>query len=117
MAAAGLLLRHRAASEVNRVALSDFPKDVGVIRAQKAAYRPVHRYVGTLRPWIEAKVGPQFIGAYVSTVLVRPGAVVKRNQVLEPWTAATPRRAATPSTSRPARCRTSRWPSPPRPSA
>jgi membrane fusion protein, multidrug efflux system len=78
----GLLLRHHAASEINRVALADSPKDVGVIRARKATYRPTHRYVGTLRPWIEAKVGPQFIAAYVSTVLVRPGAVVKRNQVL-----------------------------------
>ncbi len=79
---AGLLLHHHAASEVNRVALADFPKDVGVVRARKAIYRPTHRYVGTLRPWVEAKVGPQFIAAYVSTVLVRPGAVVKRNQVL-----------------------------------
>jgi RND family efflux transporter MFP subunit len=38
--------------------------------------------VGTLRPWVEANVGPQFISAYVDTVLVRPGAKVKRGEVL-----------------------------------
>jgi RND family efflux transporter MFP subunit len=64
------------------VALSAAPKEVTVVRARATSYQPTHRYVGTLRPWIEAKVGPQFIAAYVSTVLVRPGAVVKRNQVL-----------------------------------
>jgi RND family efflux transporter MFP subunit len=42
----------------------------------------VHTYVGALRPWIEARVGPQFISAYVETVLVRPGAVVKKGEVL-----------------------------------
>ena len=80
--AVGLLLRHHATSEVSRVALADSPKDVTVVRARQTTYQPTHRYVGTLRPWIEAKIGPQFIAAYVSTVLVRPGAVVKRNQVL-----------------------------------
>jgi RND family efflux transporter MFP subunit len=42
----------------------------------------VHTYVGALRPWVEAKVGPQFNSAYVETVLVRPGAVVTKGQVL-----------------------------------
>jgi RND family efflux transporter MFP subunit len=78
----GLLLHHHAASKINRVALSATPKDVSVVRARATTYQPTHRYVGTLRPWIEANVGPQLIAAYVSTVLVRPGAVVKRNQVL-----------------------------------
>ncbi|MEO8800551.1 MAG: efflux RND transporter periplasmic adaptor subunit, partial [Polyangiaceae bacterium] len=39
-------------------------------------------YVGTLQPWIEADVGPQLVSAYVDTVLVRPGAIVKRGEVL-----------------------------------
>jgi RND family efflux transporter MFP subunit len=79
---AGALLHHRAASSVNKVALSASPKGVSVVKAIAAVYRPTHRYVGTLRPWTEARVGPQFIAAYVNTVLVRPGAVVIRNQVL-----------------------------------
>src|SRR5213082_3135264 len=29
-----------------------------------------------------ARVGPQYVSAYVGTVLVRPGAVVKRGEVL-----------------------------------
>src|SRR6202044_2620108 len=39
-------------------------------------------YVGTLEPWLAASVGPQLVSAYVDTVLVRPGAVVKRGEVL-----------------------------------
>ncbi|HSS37779.1 MAG TPA: efflux RND transporter periplasmic adaptor subunit, partial [Polyangia bacterium] len=50
--------------------------------ARAATYRPLRRYVGTIEPWIEAKVGPQLISAYVDTVLVRPGDAVKRGQVL-----------------------------------
>jgi membrane fusion protein, multidrug efflux system len=78
----GFLLRHHAEAEVNHVALASSPKDVTVVRSTAATYQPTHRYVGTLRPWIEAKIGPQFISAYVNTVLVRPGASVTRNQVL-----------------------------------
>ena len=78
----GALLHHHAAASVNKVALSASPKSVSVVRAVATTYRPTHRYVGTLRPWTEAKVGPQFIAAYVNTVLVRPGAVVSRNEVL-----------------------------------
>ena len=37
---------------------------------------------GTIQPWVEAKIGPQLVSAYVDTVLVRPGAVVKRGEVL-----------------------------------
>ena len=40
------------------------------------------RRTGTVEPWISAKVGPQYVSAYVDTVLVRPGAVVKRGRVL-----------------------------------
>ncbi len=35
-----------------------------------------------MEPWVEASVGPQYISAYVATVLVRPGDTVKRGQVL-----------------------------------
>ena len=82
VAAIGFLLRHHAASGVNKVALAASPKDVTVVRAKSASYRPEHRFVGTLRPWVEAKVGPQFLSAYISTVLVRPGASVRRGQIL-----------------------------------
>jgi RND family efflux transporter MFP subunit len=80
--AGGFALVHRADSKVNKVALASAPKPVTVVAAKGQPFRPVHSYVGTLRPWIEAKVGPQFISAYVETVLVRPGAVVKKGQVL-----------------------------------
>ncbi len=78
----GWLLVWRAESRVNEVALSATPKPVTAIAAQETTFRESRVYVGTLRPWIEAQVGPQFISAYVDTVLVRPGAAVKRNEVL-----------------------------------
>jgi membrane fusion protein (multidrug efflux system) len=78
----GGLLVHRAESHVNDVALSSLAKPVTVVAAQDAPFRESRTYIGTLRPWIEAQVGPQFISAYVDTVLVRPGAAVKRGEVL-----------------------------------
>jgi RND family efflux transporter MFP subunit len=72
----------RAESKVNGVALASLPKPVSVMAATAAMFRESRKFVGTLRPWIEAEVGPQFIAAYVDTVLVRPGAVVKRGDVL-----------------------------------
>src|SRR5579871_1316744 len=78
----GGLLVHRADSEVNKVALASAPKPVTTVTAQPTTYRETHAYVGTLRPWIEAAVGPQFVSAYVDTVLVRPGALVKRGDVI-----------------------------------
>jgi RND family efflux transporter MFP subunit len=72
----------RAQSKVNNVALASAPKPVTVVTARNTLFRQARTYVGTLRPWIEARVGPQFISAYVDTVLVRPGASVKRNEVL-----------------------------------
>ena len=39
-------------------------------------------YVGTLEPWVQANVGPQLVSAYVDTVLVRPGAIVKHGEIL-----------------------------------
>ena len=43
---------------------------------------PHGRYVGTIQPWVEAKIGPQLISGFVDTVLVRPGDAVKRGQVI-----------------------------------
>ena len=80
--AMGWALVRRAESKVNKVALSDAPRPVTVIAASDTTFRDSRNYVGTLRPWIEANVGPQFISVYVDTVLVRPGAVVKRGEVL-----------------------------------
>jgi RND family efflux transporter MFP subunit len=78
----GWALVHHAESEINTVALASAPKPVTTIVARETIYRETHTYVGTIRPWVEANVGPQFVSAYVDTVLVRPGASVKRNEVL-----------------------------------
>jgi membrane fusion protein, multidrug efflux system len=80
--AVGGALVWRAENQVNKVALSDAPRPVTVVPASDTTFRDSRSYVGTLKPWIEASVGPQFISAYVDTVLVRPGAVVKRGEVL-----------------------------------
>ena len=76
----GLYLR--ASGKTNHVALSQAPKAVSTVKAQEASYRPVRAYVGTTNAWNTAKVGPQYVSAYIGTVLVRPGAVVKKGQVL-----------------------------------
>jgi RND family efflux transporter MFP subunit len=78
----GLLLVARADSRVNKVTLESRPKGVTVVTARAAQYRATRRYVGTIMPWVEARVGPQLISAYVDTVLVRPGDLVKRGQVI-----------------------------------
>lgn len=80
--ALGALLLHGAEARTNRVALADAPKPVSVVLAQAASFRPERSYVGTLRPWVEASVGPELVAAFVETVLVRPGAVVKKGDVL-----------------------------------
>jgi membrane fusion protein, multidrug efflux system len=80
--ALGAVLLWRAQSGVNRVTLASAPKPVTVVKAQDAEFRPFRSYVGTLDPWQSAQVGPQLISAYVSSVLVRPGAVVKKGEVL-----------------------------------
>jgi membrane fusion protein, multidrug efflux system len=80
--ALGGLMVWRAEEKVNKVALASSAKPVTVIEAKAAKFRASRVYVGTLEPWVEAKVGPQFVSAYVDTVLVRPGAVVKRNEIL-----------------------------------
>ena len=78
----GGLLVWRAEAKTNKVALASSASPVTVIAAKDFPYRALHMYVGTLRPWVEARLGPQFISAYVETVLVRPGAAVKKGQVL-----------------------------------
>jgi membrane fusion protein, multidrug efflux system len=75
------LVRH-AERRVNDVALADHPQPVGTVRAVTATYRATRTYVGTLEPWNSASVGPQFVAAYVETVDVRPGAAVKKGDVL-----------------------------------
>lgn len=77
-----IALVQRAESRVNKVSLAATARPVTVIAAREATFRETRKYVGTLRPWIEADVGPQFISVYVDTVLVRPGATVKRGEVL-----------------------------------
>ncbi len=77
----GLLIWH-AESKNNKVALSESAKPVTVIAAVAHAYQPSRSYVGTLEPWLAASIGPQLVSAYIDTVLVRPGAVVKRGDVL-----------------------------------
>jgi membrane fusion protein (multidrug efflux system) len=72
----------RARSEVNSVALASTAKAVTVVEARADSFRPKLHYVATVEPWMQAAVGPQVIAAYADTVLVRPGAVVKRGQVL-----------------------------------
>ena len=72
----------RADSRTNKVALASAPKPVTVIPAKASSYRASRTYIGTLAPWTEAKIGPQLVSAYVDTVLVRPGAIVKRGDVL-----------------------------------
>lgn len=80
--ALGALLHWRAESRVTEVALADTPKSVTVVPVRDAQYRPTRRFVGTVEPWLSARVGPQLVSAYVGTVLVRPGDSVKRGQVL-----------------------------------
>jgi len=72
----------RAEAKTNKVALSGVAKPVTVVAAQAAAFRDSRVYVGTIEPWISAKVGPQLVSAYVDTVLVRPGALVKKGDVI-----------------------------------
>jgi multidrug efflux pump subunit AcrA (membrane-fusion protein) len=80
--ATGATLFRNAAAETNHTALASSPKGVTVVSAKAAEFRESRRYVGTLSPWLEARVGPQLVSAYVSDVLVRPGTAVRKDQVL-----------------------------------
>ncbi len=77
----GLMVVH-AEAQTNKVALSQSAKPVAVVEAVATTFRSSRTYIGTLAPWTEARVGPQLVAAYVDTVLVRPGAVVKKGDVL-----------------------------------
>jgi RND family efflux transporter MFP subunit len=79
---AGATMAVHAQANVNKIALSQTPKPVTVWPAQLASFRGSHRYVGTIEPWVEAKIGPQMISAYVDAVLVRPGDRVKKGDVV-----------------------------------
>jgi len=77
-----VLLLLRSQAETSKVALDASPKPVTAVRAQAARWRATQRLVGTLEPWLFAKVSPQLISAYVSSVVVRPGDHVRRGDVL-----------------------------------
>ena len=79
---AGGFMIHRAESQTNKVALGTTARPVTVVDAKASTFRSSRTYVGTVEPWVEAKIGPQLVSAYVDTVLVRPGAVVKKGEVL-----------------------------------
>jgi RND family efflux transporter MFP subunit len=76
------LLYIRAERRRNHVALSDAPRPVTVTTAEGTTFRSLRSYVGNTEAWNSARVGPQYVSAYVGTVLVRPGAKVKMGQVL-----------------------------------
>jgi RND family efflux transporter MFP subunit len=78
----GGMLYTRNTRSTNRVALAQSAKRVTTIAAVAEPFQPSRRYVGTIEPWVQAKIGPQLVSAYVSTVLVRPGATVKRGEVV-----------------------------------
>ena len=78
----GGVMMWSAGAKTNKVAMASAPKPVTVVVAKAATYRASHVYVGTLEPWVAAMVGPQFVSAYVDTVLVRPGSIVTKNEVL-----------------------------------
>ena len=78
----GLGLLYRSEHREHPPLLAAEPKAVSTAPLEEAQFRALHRYVGTLLPWQEAKIGPQFLSAYVTEVKVRPGDVVSRGQVL-----------------------------------
>jgi RND family efflux transporter MFP subunit len=78
----GALLLRRASARTNHVALAEQPKGVTAIVAKRTTYRPTRRFVGTVEPWLSARVGPQMVSAYVGSVLVRPGDHVHHGDVL-----------------------------------
>lgn len=75
-------LRARQEAETNQVALAEAPKKVTVVPAHAVSYRAERRYVGTLRAWQQADLGPQFVAAYLHSIRVRPGDSVKAGEVL-----------------------------------
>src|SRR5262249_13509595 len=66
----GLYLR--AAARSNLVSLFAARKPVTIARAKRGFFRAKRSYVGTVHPWALARIGPQYVSAYVGTGLVRP---------------------------------------------
>jgi RND family efflux transporter MFP subunit len=79
---AGAFMVVHADAQISTIALAASAKPVTVVEAKEATYRASRTYVGTIDPWVEATIGPQLVSAYVDTVLVRPGAVVKKGDVI-----------------------------------
>ena len=77
-----IFLSTRAAHRVNRTSLAASPQPVTVTAARPETYRDSRTYVGAVDSWVEANIGPQYISAYVLDVPVRPGAVVRKGDVL-----------------------------------
>lgn len=62
--------------------LAEQAKPVTVVPVRAGSYREGRTYLGTLQPWVSAQIGPQMTSGYVQSVLVRPGDVVQRGDVL-----------------------------------
>lgn len=77
-----VFLVKRLEGNQNQEALNQHAKPVTVVAAKATTFREQRRYIGTLEPWLEAKIGPQVVSAYIDTVLVRPGSHVKAGEVL-----------------------------------
>ncbi len=93
VAGAGVLLALRSAHAVNRSTLASAPRPVTFVEANVSTFRGSRTYVGSIEPWVEANVGPQYVSAYAQTVLVRPGDAVKRGSVLATLDCASPNAA------------------------
>ena len=93
VAAGGALLTWHAAHAVNRTTLAAEPHPVTFTAAEASTFRPSRTYVGSIEPWVEANVGPQYISAYVATVLVRPGDSIGRGAVVATLDCANPNAA------------------------
>ncbi|HET9990159.1 MAG TPA: efflux RND transporter periplasmic adaptor subunit [Kofleriaceae bacterium] len=78
----GGLLYRRATAGTNHTTLADVPKNVTMVKTFAQPFQERRRYVGTVEPWVQARIGPQMVSAYVDTVLVRPGATVKRGEII-----------------------------------
>lgn len=78
----GGFLYHRTTAGTNHTTLAQVPKGVTTVKSVSAPFQERRRYVGTVEPWLQAKIGPQMVSAYVDTVLVRPGATVKRGEIV-----------------------------------
>ncbi len=90
VALTGTLLGFRSARAVNRSTLAAAPRPVTFVEATASTFRDSRTYVGSIEPWVEANVGPQYVSAYVQTVLVRPGDSVARGAVLATLDCASP---------------------------